>query len=279
LNQTYYYVNDRFVPAVEAMLHVSDLALQRGYGIFDFFKTLNRHPVCLEDHLERFYQSAAAMRLDPGKSKEELRTVLYSLMEKNRIADSGIKITLTGGYSANGYSLGTPNLVITQQAVHLNHAFDQTGIRLMAYPHLRQLPAVKTTDYLMAIWLQPYIAQNKADDVLYHLNGTLTETPRANIFFVTQKNTILTPQHNILQGITRKQVLSLVNNKFEVMIRDISLQETELAKEAFITSTTKQVLPVVSIDGKQIGNGKPGAVTEAVYQLLIQSQYGLEYKP
>ena len=279
MNQTYYYVNDRFVPAVEAMLHVSDLALQRGYGIFDFFKTLNRHPVCLEDHLERFYQSAAAMRLDPGKSKEELRTVLYSLMEKNRIADSGIKITLTGGYSANGYSLGTPNLVITQQAVHLNHAFDQTGIRLMAYPHLRQLPAVKTTDYLMAIWLQPYIAQNKADDVLYHQNGILTETPRANIFFITQNNTILTPQHNILQGITRKQVLSLVNNKFEVMIRDISLQETELAKEAFITSTTKQVLPVVSIDGKQIGNGKPGAVTEAVYQLLIQSQYGLEYKP
>ena len=63
------------------------------------------------------------------------------------------------------------------------------------------------------------------------------------------------------------------------MIRDISLQEIELVREAFITSTTKQVLPVVSIDGKQIGNGKPGAVTEAIYQLLIQSQYGLEYKP
>jgi D-alanine transaminase/branched-chain amino acid aminotransferase len=261
------------------MLHVSDLALQRGYGIFDFFKTLNGHPVCLEDHLERFYQSAAAMRLDPGKSKEELRSVLFSLMEKNRIADSGIKITLTGGNSENGYSLGTPNLVITQIAVHMNHAFDQTGIRLMTYPHLRQLPAVKTTDYLMAIWLQPYIAQNKADDVLYHQNGILTETPRANIFFVTQNNTILTPQHNILQGITRKQVLNLVHNKFEVMIRDISLQETELAKEAFITSTTKQVMPVVSIDGKQIGNGKPGAITEAIYQLLIQSQYGLECKP
>jgi len=131
----------------------------------------------------------------------------------------------------------------------------------------------------MAIWLQPYIAQNKADDVLYHQNGILTETPRANIFFITQNNTILTPQHNILQGITRKQILNLVHNKFEVMIRDISLQEIELVREAFITSTTKQVLPVVSIDGKQIGNGKPGAVTEAVYQLLIQSQYGLEYKP
>lgn len=279
MNQTYYYVNDQFIPSEDAMLHVSDLALQRGYGIFDFFKTLKGHPVCLEDHLERFYQSAAAMRLDPGKSKEELRSVLFSLMEKNRIADSGIKITLTGGNSENGYSLGTPNLVITQIAVHMNHAFDQTGIRLMTYPHLRQLPAVKTTDYLMAIWLQPYIAQNKADDVLYHQNGILTETPRANIFFVTQNNTILTPQHNILQGITRKQVLNLVHNKFEVMIRDISLQETELAKEAFITSTTKQVMPVVSIDGKQIGNGKPGAITEAIYQLLIQSQYGLECKP
>jgi len=279
LTKPYSYVNDKFVPAEEAMLHISDLALQRGYGIFDFFKTLNGHPVCFEDHLERFYQSAAAMRLNPGKTIEELKTVLINLMEMNRIADSGIKITLTGGYSVSGYSLGTPNLVITQQAIHLTHAFNQTGIRLMSYPHLRQLPAVKTTDYLMAIWLQPYIAQNKADDVLYHQNGILTETPRANIFFITQNNTILTPQHNILQGITRKQILNLVHNKFEVMIRDISLQEIELVREAFITSTTKQVLPVVSIDGKLIGNGKPGAVTEAIYQLLIQSQYGLEYKP
>ena len=279
MTKPYSYVNDKFVPAEEAMLHISDLALQRGYGIFDFFKTLNGHPVCFEDHLERFYQSAAAMRLNPGKTIEELKTVLINLMEMNRIADSGIKITLTGGYSVSGYSLGTPNLVITQQAIHFTHTFNQTGVRLMSYPHLRQLPAVKTTDYLMAIWLQPYIAQNKADDVLYHQNGILTETPRANIFFITQNNTILTPQHNILQGITRKQILNLVHNKFEVMIRDISLQEIELVREAFITSTTKQVLPVVSIDGKQIGNGKPGAVTEAVYQLLIQSQYGLEYKP
>ncbi|WP_432712962.1 aminotransferase class IV [Pedobacter sp.] len=256
----YTIVNDKFIPAAEASVLITDLALQRGYGIFDFFKTLDGQFKFLEDHLDRFYHSAAAMHLPVAQTREALKALLCALQEKNNIPNSGIRITLTGGYSPDGYTLASPNMIITQNPL-VNPEFNVKGIKLMTYPHQRQLAQVKTLDYLMAIYLQPLIKQHGADDVLYHHNGFVKECPRSNFFIVTAHNEVVTSGKDVLRGVVRKQLLKMHNSELSITEREISLEDLKTCEEAFIASSTKNVLPVTTIDGHQIGNGNAGEIT------------------
>jgi branched-chain amino acid aminotransferase len=264
-------VNDELVSADRASLLVADLSIQRGYGIFDFFKTLDNRPVFLEEHLERLFQSARRMRLDMGKTRSALKDAIWFLMRKNDLPDSGIRITLTGGYAPDAYSIAHPNLVVTQTPLAAIPSSElPSPIRLVSYPHIRQLPDIKTIDYLMAIWLQPFVREQGADDVLYHHDGVITECPRSNVFMVTPENTLVTPARNILHGVIRGKVLELARRRFEVEERDMSLNQLRTAKEVFITSTGKHIWPVVQVDGGMIGNGSPGPVAEVLNQDLFR---------
>jgi len=269
MDTKYVFINDRYIEAAQASLFITDLTIQRGYGIFDFCKTIGNKPVFLANHLERFFHSASKMHLDPGYNATELEDILITLIHKNDMGDSGIKITLTGGYSPDGYMIGKPNLVITQQPLELKLSMDQKGISLVTYAHQRQLPEIKTLDYLMAIWLQPFIKEHHADDVLYHHNGLVNECPRANFFIVTKEEEIITAKNNILKGVIRKNVLKLDHPEFMISQRDFTLADLRNAKEAFITSTTKHIMPVVSIDGNPISGGMPGVITEQLSNLLL----------
>jgi D-alanine transaminase/branched-chain amino acid aminotransferase len=183
-------------------------------------------------------------------------------MKKNNLRDSGIKLILTGGYSEDGYTLSKPNLVIIQSPLQLPApgTFEK-GIRLVSYPHQRQLPDTKSIDYLMAVWLQPYIKEHGADDVLYHKEGAISECPRSNFFIVTANDAVVTPSENILKGVIRGKVLELAGRQLKVEERPVLLEEVWKAREAFITSTTKHVLPVVQMDGQAVGDGTPGRVS------------------
>ncbi|HMR91935.1 MAG TPA: aminotransferase class IV [Chitinophagaceae bacterium] len=267
MSQLYSRINDEIIKADTASVLLSDMALQRGYGIFDFFKIIDNQPVFLEEHLGRFYQSAQAMQLAVNKSAEELAAIIHELIQLNQLPQSGMRITLTGGYAADGYSTQQPNLLLVQQPLTLATSL-QPGIRLMIYAHQRQLPQVKTIDYLMAVWLQPHIRRQGAADVLYHQQGIVTECPRANFFIVNKNNELATPAANILEGITRKKVLQLAKKHIAVKEGTVTLADIYEAKEAFITSTTKHLLPVVQIDDNIIGDGKPGVVTRSLFEEL-----------
>lgn len=110
----YSFFNNEFLPIEKNLIHVSDLATQRGYGIFDFFKVVNGKPLFIEDYLTRFYKSAEVMSLTVSLSREELKKIIAELIQKNDVADAGIKMILTGGYSPDGYEIAKPNLIITQ---------------------------------------------------------------------------------------------------------------------------------------------------------------------
>jgi branched-chain amino acid aminotransferase len=262
------FINDDFVLEKSASLHIKDLSLQRGYGVFDFFKIVNNVPVFLDEHLARFYHSARHMHLTPDKTESDLKAIIAGLIEKNDLPHSGIRITLTGGYSADGYQLSKPNIVLSQNPFQYpSEEQFQKGIKLITCQHQRQMAHVKTIDYLMAIWLQPLLKQQGADDVLYYSGTSVTECPRANFFIVTADNTIVTPKQNILKGITRAKLMEAARKKFSVEERDISLQEVLQAREAFITSTTKKIVPVHSIDQAKYGE-TAGPVTRQLLQLL-----------
>ncbi|MEO0064906.1 MAG: hypothetical protein RI983_232 [Bacteroidota bacterium] len=263
-------INNDLVPARDAKLSVTDLAIQRGYGIFDFLVVVKGNPVFLEDHLNRFYHSAAAMHLPVTLNRNELKHAIHRLMEKNQLPDSGIRITLTGGDSPDGYSIGVPNLIVTQNPFHYPIETEPKGIRLITQEHQRQLPHIKTIDYAKAIYLQPVIKAAGADDVLYHNAGLITECPRSNFFIVNNKQEAITPDNQVLAGVTRAKILA--NPEFVVRQAPIDLADLTNAKEAFVTSSTKNVLPVVSIDNIPVGDGNPGPVTLELLKWLVQKK-------
>lgn len=265
------FLNDAFIVEAQASLLVTDLSIQRGYGIFDFFKTINGKPVFLDDHIARFYNSAQKMHLHIGQTPEELKDIITELMQKNNLPDSGIKMTLTGGYSADAYTLpAAQNLIITQTALTVPKGLQADGTTLVTYPYQRQLSEMKTLDYSMAIWLQPFIKENNAGDVLYQYAGFIKETPRANFFMVTTEGEVITAKDSVLSGVIRKNILNLKDTGFQLTEREFSLEELYNASEAFITSTTKNILPVLKVDGKAIGNGKAGKITTQLSALLLE---------
>ena len=266
----YTYLHNEIIPAEKAFLHVRDLAIQRGYGIFDFFKTQDGHPFFLNDYLYRFYNSANVMRLTVPHRREELKSIIYQLIEKNNITASGIKMILTGGYSEDGYHPATPNLIITQHPLTLPDKEQiELGVKIITHDYVRDLPTAKTINYSMGIWLINKIKEQEAYDVLYHQNNKVSEFPRCNFFIVKKDNTVVTPAENVLHGITRKNILKLAANRYTAEEGLITLEDIHQAKEAFLTSTTKRIVPIVQINDTLIGDGKPGLVSLSLLNDLI----------
>jgi D-alanine transaminase/branched-chain amino acid aminotransferase len=265
----YVFINNELIPEADAKIGVNDLSIHRGFGIFDFFKIIGGRPVFIEDHLNRFYRSAAAMNMEPGLDRAALKQAINRLTDLNDMPDSAIKIILTGGYSDDGYALGKPNLIIMQMPFKMENQADLKPMKLVSYPHQRQLPGIKTIDYIQAILLRPYIKEHGADDVLYNHNGFISECPRANIFMVTDEE-VITPKDNILAGITRNKALHLSIDHYRIVERNITLDELKNAREVFVSSSSKNACPVTAIDGEVIGDGKPGKITALISEKLTE---------
>lgn len=266
----YTYLQNKIVPAEKAFLHVRDLSIQRGYGVFDFFKIKDGHPFFLNDYLERFYNSAKIMHLTVPHSHEELESIIYQLIQKNNIEESGIKIILTGGYSEDGYQPAEPNLILTQHPLTLPAKEQiEKGVKIIAHDYVRDLPAAKTINYSMGIWLINQVKIQQAYDVLYYQNNIVSEFPRCNFFIVKKDNTVVTPVDRVLRGITRKNILKLAAHRYKAEEGIITLDDIHEAKEAFLTSTTKRIVPIVQINNTLINDGKPGAVSLSLLEDLI----------
>ena len=274
-NGSFAFVRGEIIPLQDAFLHVSDLSIQRGYGVFDFFKVSNGHAFFLNDYLDRFYHSASVMRLTVPYVTRDLKTIIHQLIKQNDLAESGIKMILTGGYSPDGYQPGESNLIITQQTLTLPGPEQiEKGIKVITYEYVRDFALAKTINYTMGIWLSKIVAENGAADVLYHKHGVVSEFPRCNFFIVRKNGTVATPDENVLLGITRMQVLSLAGKHYRSETVKITIDDIRNAAEAFLTSTTKRIVPIVQVDDMVIGDGKPGPVTLALLKELMVLEEG-----
>ncbi|MDN3586931.1 aminotransferase class IV [Pedobacter aquatilis] len=263
----YISINNELLSQNDANISVSDLSIQRGFGIFDFLKTINNHPVFLEDYLNRFFNSVKEMNMQTWFSRNELSDAIFALINRNNIPNSGIKIILTGGLSTDGYTMEQPNLIIIQTPLNIIENLSKP-LKLVSYNHQRQLPHVKTIDYLQAIRLQGFVKENNADELLYHNNGLVRECPRANIFMVNDTE-IVTAKNEILGGITRSKVINMNIEGYNIVERDFKIEDIYMANEVFITSSTKNIWPVSAIDGRQIGNGN-SEIVKLINDKLLQ---------
>lgn len=262
----YYLLNGKMLPAGQASLHVSDLSILRGFGIFDYFLVRHGQPLFLADYLNRFYTSADKLALEVPFPKDVLSQQIDELIQANAQQEAGIRLVLTGGYAPDSYTPSQPNLII------MEHAFQappqkqyRQGIHLMTYQHQRELPDIKSINYLTGIHIRPLLQQQGADHVLYHDGNYVRESDRSNFFGITRDGVLITPKEKILAGITRKHVLQLARQEgMDVEEREIQIQELSALQEAFLTSSTKGVMPVVRIDGQSVGNGRPGTLTRGL---------------
>ena len=250
---------------------VGDLLVQRGYGIFDYLRVANNKPLFIEAHLDRLFNSANIMRLTIKQSKEDIKKIVYELIEKNNIPFSGIRLIIAGGDAPDGYTITAPHLIIIQQPLEAppTQMADQ-GIHLVSHFYQRQLAEVKTTDYLMAVYLQPWMKSVGGDDILYYNNDSVSECPRSNVFMISQDNTIVTPANNMLKGITRKNIIAVAAaHHLKLEQRDISLDEMKKAKEVFITSSTKRITPVSGLDEQNFSLEGPNSISAQIFSHLL----------
>lgn len=269
---TVFAVN-QFVNETEASVHIADLALQRGYAAFDYLRTKNDVPLFLSDYINRFFASAQQLGLHVKHTKNDVIHIIEELIRRNKLGDSGIRMIFTGGYAADSYTPTEANLIVTQQALQLpSTAAFKAGAKVISHAYQRDLPAIKSINYLMGIYLQQQVKAAGAQDVLYYKEDVVSEFPRANVFMVTADGKLLTPEKNILQGITRMKLLQLAKEVLRVEIKNISLVEIKNAAEVFMTSTTKRVLPVTQIDDVAIGNGKAGPITSMLNEQFIKME-------
>ena len=265
----FYNINGKLQSAENAKIGVTDLALLRAFGVFDYFRFVDGKPVFLEDHLQRFQNSAKLMGLNNSFSKTELKKQILTLAKANELLDVGIHIILTGGYSEDGLTPSKPNLImLSREFVPPPKANFNKGVRLLFWEHRRDLPEVKTINYIVPIFSMKKRAEAGASDILYHNCNYISECSRSNFFMISKEGKLITPDNGILKGITRKHLLKVAKGVCEIELRDIKIEEVKNAREAFITSSSQRVMPVVQIDDFAIGNGQPGGTTIRLAGLL-----------
>jgi D-alanine transaminase/branched-chain amino acid aminotransferase len=203
------------------------------------------------------------LNMEVPLDREMLKEKIRYIVKQNEMGTSGIKLLLTGGFSEDLYSPSTPNFMILNIPVTHQPGEFGDGAKLILLDYKRHIPEVKTTFYLPSIVLFPKLKETGAVEVLYHHNGLITETTRANIFLI-KDNKLITPSPGVLKGITRKHVLEISMDLLAVEEREVRLDELWESDEVFMTGTSKHVAPVVEIEGRIIGSGKPGPMTKMV---------------
>lgn len=270
---TIYYLNGEFIPADEAALPLNDLAIVRGYGVFDYLRTYNGcKPFHLDDHIQRLARSAEQISLELPNSLSEIYEIVYETIEKNSFDEAGIRLVVTGGASPGFFTpTGNSSLAIMlSPAPTYPEEYYTEGTKIITVKTTREYPTVKSINYIGAI-----VAMKEADAagaieaVYLDADDNLTEATRCN-FVGVKGHTLITAPGNVLDGITRNVVLKLAAEQpdLEIDMRPLPYAEIKQLDEAFITSSTKEVMPVTTIDELTVGLGRPGPVTKRLHELF-----------
>lgn len=267
----FYLINGVPTPVESAVLHVSDLSILRGYGIFDFFLAREGHPLFWEDYAARFYRSAQLAGLEVPVPEPALKAQVHELLRINELPDAGVRFVLTGGYSPDAYTPAVPNLLLMLHELPANvWETSATGIKVITRDFQRDFPEVKHINYVMGIRMLPAVKAAGAQDLVYHHGGWIRESARSNFYLVNREGAIVTPDTQILEGVTRKQIITLAREHgIPVEIREVHIQEIAEAAEAFFTSSTKGVMPVCQVDDAPVGAGVPGPVAMRLQALFL----------
>lgn len=265
-----FYINGEFVDSNDAVIHVTDLAVIRGYGAFDYLRTYGGKPFRLMANLQRLRRSCEQIYLDCPWSDQELHDIVLETVRRNAFPEASIRILITGGTSPdNLIPNGSPSLLVMVTPLRPQPAHWYTdGVKVITVQMDRIIPGAKSINYIPAIMALKHAREAKAIEALYvNYKGHVLEGTTTNLFAFFG-DTLVTPGETILPGITRNVVLELAAGDFETAVRSIPQAELYTADELFITASNKQIVPVVQVDEQTIAGGKVGERTRRIMALF-----------
>ena len=276
------YVNGAYLPEEEAKISVFDRGFLFADGVYEVTSVLRGNLVDNQGHLARLHRSLGELDMAAPASDEEIEQIQQALVEKNRIDEGLVYLQVTRGAADRDFAYPEgvkPSLVMfTQQKKLVANPQADTGISVIAVDDIRwKRRDIKTVGLLAPSMAKMQAKAAGADDAWMVEDGYVTEGSSNNAFIVNAEGTLITRQlgNEILAGITRRAVLRLAEEQqLALEQRPFSIAEAGSAREAFITSATTFVMPVVSLNGQPVGDGRPGAVTRRLRELYIETAIG-----
>ena len=260
----YCFFNGEIVLQSDAKVSIADIGLLRGFGLYEGIPVFRGEPFRFADHWQRFTDGAHTLGMNIPITEEKAEKVIKELVEKNGYNDrANVRMILTGGPIVGGieYNFETPTFyIICEKFEPISEANYKEGGKLITYDFKRDLPEFKTTNYIRAVMLQQFRKEEGAIEILFTKDGEVFECSTSNIFLV-KDGKIITPAEEILKGITRKAVLEIGSESYEVEERRVYASEIATADEIFITSSFKDIVPIVKVDDRVVGDSRPGIVT------------------
>jgi D-alanine transaminase len=269
------YVNGRYLPFRDAKVHVEDRGYQFADGVYEVCEVRGGRLIDERRHIERLKRSLGELRIRLPMSTKALGVVLREVVARNRLRYGLVYLQIGRGVARREHAFPSPevaaSVVVTARPLDMarNEALALTGIAVISVPDNRWGRVdIKTVGLLPNVLARQAAIDHGARDAWFVDNsGAVTEASSANAWIVTQDGVLVTrhADHAILRGITRTVVLDAIKAEaLHLEERAFTLQEARAAREAFITSATQIVLPVVRIDGHAVGDGKPGPVATAL---------------
>jgi D-alanine transaminase len=269
------YVNGRYLPMRRAMVHVEDRGYQFGDGVYEVCEVREGRLIDERRHLARLQRSLDELRIRAPMSPKALGIVLREVIARNRIRCGIVYFQVTRGVARRDHAFPAPevapSLVVTARPLSgtRNEALAASGIAVVSVPDNRwDRVDIKTIGLLPNVLARQTAIDRGARDAWFvDKTGAVTEGASANAWIVTQAGIVVThpADHGILRGITRTVLFDVIKGQgLTVEERAFTLQEAYAAREAFVTAASQIVLPVVRIDGRAIGGGRPGPVATAL---------------
>ena len=272
------YVNGSFVPLSEAKVSILDRGFLFADGIYEVSAVLDGKLVDNASHLARLERSVGEISLKLPESVERVIKIQKELIARNKLVNGLVYIEVTRGADTSrdfAFPKGVKPTMIMFTSVKdiVNSAAAKTGIPVITVPDIRWARRdIKSVALLAQVLAKQAAAEAGAGEAWMIEDGKVTEGGSSSAFILTEDDVIVTRQNGseILPGCTRKAVVKLAEERqLRVEERPFSIEEALKAKEAFITSASSFVQAVISIDGKQVGGGKPGPMTDRLREIYI----------
>ncbi len=267
------YISGNWVDREDAKISVFDHGLLYGDGVFEGMRSYSGKVFQLQEHLDRLWESARAIQLQIPGSKEEMATAVKETLRRNDLTDAYVRLVVTRGSGTLGLD---PNrccnpevIIITDKIALYPQEYYEKGLELITAATIRNHPAalsprIKSLNYLNNILAKMEGARaGCVEALMLNHKGEVAECTGDNIFIV-RRGSLLTPpiDAGILEGITRNVVLELARQQ-AIPVAEIAFTRHDIfiAQECFLTGSAAEVIPVVKLDDRMIGDGVPGPIT------------------
>ncbi|MBU1862660.1 MAG: branched-chain-amino-acid transaminase [Candidatus Omnitrophica bacterium] len=276
------YIDGTWYSKEDAKISVFDHGFLYGDGVFEGIRSYDRLVFRFKEHLDRLYESAHTIMLDIPLTKKEMTAAVLTTLKMNKLKDAYVRLIVSRGRGDLGLDpkkCQKASIVIIADKIALYpKELYRTGLELITVPTMRNIPnalspAIKSLNYLNNIMAKIEAGMGGYDEaIMLNHNGIVAECTGDNIFIIKNKSLHTPPSYvGALKGITRDAIIELAK-KHTIACQESILTRHDLynADEVFLTGTAAEVIPVIKIDERQIGTGKPGSCTTKLMKLFKQ---------